>query len=196
MTGSAKSNGKKRITKAKVAAVAIQCFKQYGVHRTSMADIADAQDISRQTLYRLFENRSILLEYIATERVRVLMANLAKFLTKFDRLGEAIVDGMAYSIVLGRADALLMEIIHQEGDDHFTTFQFGGTQEVQDAMLTAWEPLIRASREAGEISDDTSDIEIIEWLNNVGAFLNTRADYDEEDHRRILRKFVVPSLGF
>lgn len=161
-----------------------------------MADIADAQDISRQTLYRLFENRSILLEYIATERVRVLMANLAKFLTKFDRLGEAIVDGMAYSIVLGRADALLMEIIHQEGDDHFTTFQFGGTQEVQDAMLTAWEPLIRASREAGEISDDTSDIEIIEWLNNVGAFLNTRADYDEEDHRRILRKFVVPSLGF
>jgi hypothetical protein len=103
---------------------------------------------------------------------------------------------MVYSIKLGRADELLMEIILQEGDAHFTTFQFGGTEQVQKAMLDAWQPLIDASREANEIADGMSDAEIIEWLNNVGHFLNVRPDYNEDDHRRILQKFVVPSLRF
>jgi AcrR family transcriptional regulator len=184
----------KRMTKQKVAAAAIQCFKQYGVHRTSMADIADAYGVSRQTLYRMFENRSVLLEYIATQRISVLMASLTKFLSQYGRLSEAIVEGMVYSIQLGRADELLMEIILQEGDAHFTTFQFGGTEQVQKAMLDAWQPLIDASREAKELAADVSDAEIIEWLNNIGHFLNVRPDYTEEDHRRILQKFVVPSL--
>lgn len=194
MTESKKPGGKQRVTKQKVVAAAIQCFKQYGVHRTSMADIADAYGASRQTLYRLFENRSVLLEYIATQRIDILMANLAKFLAQYSRLSEAIVEGMVYSIKLGRADDLLMEIILQEGDAHFTTFQFGGTEQVQKAMLDAWQPLINASREANEIADGVSDAEIIEWLNNVGHFLNVRPDYVEEDHRRILQKFVLPSL--
>ena len=194
MTESKKPGSKPRVTKQKVVAAAIQCFKQYGVHRTSMADIADAYGVSRQTLYRMFENRSVLLEYIATQRIDILMANLAKFLARYNRLSEAIVEGMVYSIKLGRADELLMEIILQEGDAHFTTFQFGGTEQVQKAMLDAWQPLINASREANEIADGVSDAEIIEWLNNVGHFLNVRPDYDEEDHRRILQKFVLPSL--
>lgn len=194
MTDSKKTGGKQRVTKQKVVAAAIQCFKQFGVHRTSMADIADAHGVSRQTLYRMFENRSILLEYIATQRVDILTQNLGKFLAKYNRLGEAIVEGMVYSISLGRADALLTEIIHQEGDAHFTTFLFGGTEQVRAGMLAAWKPLIQASRDAGEINDAVSDIEIIEWLSNVGAFLNVRPDYNEDDHRRILEKFVVPSL--
>lgn len=184
------------MTKQKVAAAAIQCFKQFGVHRTSMADIADAYGVSRQTLYRMFENRSVLLEYIATQRIDVLMKNLGKFLSQYNRLSDAIVEGMVYSIKLGRADELLMEIILQEGDAHFTTFQFGGTEQVQKAMRDAWQPLIDASREANEIADGMSDAEIIEWLNNVGHFLNVRPDYNEDDHRRILQKFVVPSLRF
>jgi AcrR family transcriptional regulator len=194
LTEAKKPSGKQRVTKQKVAAAAIQCFKQYGVHRTSMADIADAYGVSRQTLYRQFENRSVLLEYIATQRLDILMANLAKFLARFSRLSEAIVEGMVYSIKLSRADDLLMEIILQEGDEHFTTFQFGGTEQVQKGMLDAWQPLINASREANEIADGVSDAEIIEWLSNVGHFLNVRPDYDEEDHRRILQKFVLPSL--
>lgn len=196
LTESTKKNASTRVTKQKLAATAIQCFKQFGVHRTSMNDIADAYGVSRQTLYRMFENRSVLLEYIATQRVALLMAGLTKFLTKYTRLSDAIVDGMAYSIELGRADTLLTEIIHQEGDAHFTTFLFGGTEQVQKAMRDAWQPLIDASREAGELSDSISDAEIIEWLNNVGAFLNVRPDYNEADHRRILEKFVVPSLRF
>ena len=185
---------KSRVTRQNVAATAIECFRRYGLHRTSMNDIADAFGVSRQTLYRLFDSRSALLEYIATQRVELLTRNLAKYLAKYERLPDALVDGMAHSIKLGREDELLAEIVRQEGDEHFTTFLFGGTKEVQAAMLEAWQPLLRRARDEGQLADDVTDIQIIEWLSNVGAFLNTRPDYVEEDHRRILRQFVLPSL--
>lgn len=159
-----------------------------------MNDIADTYGVSRQTLYRLFENRSALLEYIATQRVELLAANLKKFLAQYDRLSDAVVDGMIHAIKLGRADALLTEIIRQEVDAHFTTFLFGGTEKVQAAMGAAWSRVIHASRDAGELAHDVSDRDVVEWLGNVGAFLNVRPDYNEEDHKRILRKFVLPSL--
>lgn len=160
-----------------------------------MNDIADMMSVSRQTIYRMFESRSELLEYIATERVDLLAQKLTKFVAQFDTLGEAIVDGMAYSVKLGRADELLVEILRQEGDAHFKTFMFGGTEEVQTLMMNAWGPLIRKARENGELDAGISDVQAIEWICNIGAVLNIREDYDEEDHRRILRQFVIPSLS-
>jgi AcrR family transcriptional regulator len=191
---SVSTNGKTQVTRENAAAVAVGCFKRFGVHRTSMADIADSMGVARQTIYRLFETRSELLEVIATARVRILTQKVRKLVETFATLEEALVDGIAYSVKLGREDTLLAEIVHQGGDAHFQTFLFGGTEQVQMAMLDAWGPLIVKSREAGTLSRDFSDQEAIEWICNIGAVLNMRDDYDEKAHRRILEQFVVPSL--
>lgn len=183
-----------RLTPQRVAATAVDCFKRFGVHRTSMNDIADTLGVSRQTVYRIFDNRSLLLEYIATGRMKVLSDKLTKFLKDFTDVKEALVEGMIYSVKLGRDDQLLHEIVQQEGDAHFKTFLFGGTPEVQEMMLKAYGPVVRAARERGELASEITDQEAIEWLCNIGAVLNIREEYDEAEHRRILRKFVVPSL--
>lgn len=185
---------KNRLTPQRVAATAVDCFKRFGVHRTSMNDIADTLGVSRQTVYRIFDNRSLLLEYIATGRMKVLSDKLTKFLKDFTDVEEALVEGMIYSVKLGRDDQLLHEIVQQEGDAHFKTFLFGGTPEVQEMMLKAYGPFVRAARERGELASEITDQEAIEWLCNIGAVLNIREEYDEAEHRRILRKFVVPSL--
>ena len=194
MNLSKRSGTRARITRQKVAATAIQCFDRYGIQRTSMSDIADMLGASRQTIYRVFESRPALLEYIATARVNLLSQKLSEFLTGFDNLEAAIVEGVAYSIRLSRSDELLVEILRQEGDAHFKTFLFGGTRDVQSAMMVAWGPLIAKSRESGNINPDIPDADIIEWLCNIGAILNLREDYQEDDCRRILRQFVAPSL--
>jgi AcrR family transcriptional regulator len=159
-----------------------------------MSDIADTLGVSRQTVYRIFDNRSLLLEYIATGRMKVLSDKLSKFLKNFDDVREALVEGMIYSIRLGREDQLLHEIVQQEGDAHFTTFLFGGTPEVQEMMLKAYAPFMQEARERGQLASEVTDLEAVEWLCNIGAVLNIREEYDEAEHRRILRKFVVPSL--
>lgn len=183
-----------RVTAKKVAETATQCFKRFGVHRTSMADIADMLGVSRQTVYRIFENRSLLLEYIATAQMKVLYSKLDKYVSNFESVDEALVDGMLYSIKLGREDDLLHEIVRQEGDAHFRTFQFGGTPEIQEGMLAVFAPFFAKGRAAGQISENVTDIEIVEWMCNIGAVLNMREDYDEPQQRRILEKFFVPSI--
>ena len=42
-------------TEARIVAAAIQCFVRYGARKTSMADIATAAGVSRQTLYDSFD---------------------------------------------------------------------------------------------------------------------------------------------
>ena len=190
--------GKKKsrtpLTRQRVAATAIESFKRFGVHRTSMNDIADTLGVSRQTIYRVFESRTQLLEFIATTRVRLLSQKLIKFLSKFDNLRDALIEGMSYSVKLGREDQLLSEIIREAGDVHFKTFMFGGTAEVQAGMLDALGPFIRHARAEGDLTSKVTDQQVVEWLCNIGAVLNIRQDYNEADHRRILEQFVVPSL--
>jgi AcrR family transcriptional regulator len=159
-----------------------------------MNDIADTLGVSRQTVYRIFDSRSLLLEYIATGRLKVLSDKLTKFLKNFTDVREALVEGMIYSVKLGREDQLLHEIVQQEGDAHFKTFLFGGTPEVQEMMLKAYRPFMQAARERGELASEITDLEAVEWMCNIGAVLNLREEYDEVEHRRILRKFMVPSL--
>lgn len=183
-----------RITMQMVATVATDCFRRYGVHRTSMADIADTLGVSRQTVYRLFENRSLLLEYVATARMKLLYRKLVKYTSGVQSVHDALVGGMLYSLRVGREDKLLHEIVRQEGDAHFKTFLFGGTAEIQEGMLRVYAPFFAKGRETGEIADNVTDLEIIEWMCNVGAVLNIRDEYDEAEQRRILEKFLVPSI--
>lgn len=185
---------KARITPQRVAATATECFKRFGVHRTSMNDIADTLGVSRQTVYRVFENRSLLLEYIATTRMKLLFRKLEKYMSTMSTVREAFIEGMLYSIKLGREDVLLHEIVRQEGDAHFKTFLFGGTLEIQQGMLGVFAPFIARGRASGEIADNVADLEITEWMCNIGAVLNIREEYDETEQRRILEKFLVPSI--
>ncbi|HKT73076.1 MAG TPA: TetR family transcriptional regulator [Steroidobacteraceae bacterium] len=182
------------LTRQRVAAAAVERFKRFGVHRTSMNDIADTLGVSRQTIYRLFESRTELLEFIATARVKLLSQKITKLLSQFDNLRDALIEGMAYSVKLGRQDELLSEIIREAGDVHFKTFMFGGTREVQEAMMAAFGPFIRKARAEGTLASPATDQQVIEWLCNNGAVLNIRQDYNEADHRRILEQFVLPSL--
>ncbi len=48
-------------TKVKLLEAAEQVFSRYGVKRTSMADVASAAGVSRQTLYSVFKNKDELL---------------------------------------------------------------------------------------------------------------------------------------
>ena len=47
-------------TKVKIIEAAINQFTRYGIKRVSMSDVADAADVSRQTLYSHFKNKELL----------------------------------------------------------------------------------------------------------------------------------------
>jgi len=65
-------------TESKVVEVAVQMFSRYGVKRTSMASVAEAAGVSRQTLYAIFKSKDELL-------AAAMKSYIAKILLDLDR---------------------------------------------------------------------------------------------------------------
>lgn len=181
-------------TREAVARAAVKCFKQFGVHRTSMIDVAKAADLSRQTVYRLFEARATLLEYIATQRIKAMGEVLRPYFAEVDDLEEALVEGSMRSMAVGAKDTLFQEIIAQSGEHQVDVFIFKGSAEIQQMMVELWSPVLNKARERGQLVSDTSNEEIVEWIRNQHAVFSLRDDYDEARQRQIFSCFLVPSL--
>ena len=185
---------KPRATREKVAAAAVICFEKYGVSRTKMSDIAEQMGVARQTVYRMFETRFELLEYIAAERVEVLADKLRNVVEKEETLRGALARGLPLSIELGRNDHLLTEIIQEGGDEHFKIFTFGGDPRVHKIMLDVYREHIEEARAKDQLSTIATNEEIIDWLNMVGSILNVRSDLGRKEHEAIIDRFVLNSL--
>ncbi|HEX7759090.1 MAG TPA: helix-turn-helix domain-containing protein [Caulobacteraceae bacterium] len=181
-------------TREAVARAAVKCFKQFGVHRTSMIDVAKAANLSRQTVYRLFEARAALLEYIATQRIQAMGEVLKPYFAEVDDLEEALVEGSMRSMAVGAKDRLYQEIVAQSGEHQVEVFTFKGSAEIQQLMVDLWSPVLNKARERGQLVFDMTNEEIVEWIRNQHAMLFIRDDYDEAKQRQILSCFLVPSL--
>ena len=188
------ANAKPVATKEAVARAAVRCFKRFGVRKTSMVDVAEAANLSRQTIYRLFESRPALLAYIAGHRIAAMGELLKPYFAELDDLEDALVEGSIRSITVGAKDTLFQEIIADSGEHELEQFIFKGTSDIQQMMVSLWSPVLDKARARGELRSDVTNEDAVEWIRNQHATLSVRDDYDEAKQRQILSRFLVPSL--
>lgn len=177
-----------------VCEAAVRCFEQYGPQRTSMADIAEEASISRKTLYRIFDDRPALIEYILQQRMRVLGNKVKKRLSRITDFEEAIVKGSIYSLRISREDRLFNEIIKRDTNHRIELFLFGPSDPIKAEIIDLWSGVIRSGREQDKVREDLTDERIIELLANVHALLLIRDDYSEEEQRAFLIDFLLPAM--
>lgn len=190
---SVKSSGNGE-AKRRVSEAAIRCFKQYGPQRTSMADIAEEAGISRKTLYRIFDDRPALIEYILLQRMYVLGEKVRKKLTEFKDFEEAMVEGSIYAVRVSREDTLFNEIIKRDTNHRVEMFLFGPSDQLKTDIVELWSVPILAGREKNAVRTDLSDERIVDLLSNLHALLLIRDDYDEAQQREFLTDFLLPAL--
>lgn len=183
-----------RITRATLSAAAVGCFERYGVHRTSMADVAEAAGVSRQSVYRLFPTRADLLEYIMGQRIEKMAKRLLKVFSEFDNFEDALIEGSIISIQIGQSDALFAEIVAQGGDHRLDQFLLRGSPAVQKRMLELWDGVLDRAREQGRLRPGISNEQAVDWIRSQHALMTIRGDYDEAMQRFVLRTFVLPAL--
>jgi AcrR family transcriptional regulator len=63
----------------RVVAAALRCFERYGAKRTSLDDVAEEAGLSRQSVYRAFESRSALIQFILDQRIQAMGAALQSY---------------------------------------------------------------------------------------------------------------------
>jgi AcrR family transcriptional regulator len=189
MSSTATESPEERIIRAATA-----CFARWGVAKTSMGDIADAAGMQRPHLYRHFESKDTLITSVIVRESRVLSQERLK---KFPRRGRALplyVKALMYG----------QERLATNDFANYVTQNGGGLLvrllAADSGFLEAeglwWNPALDHGRSFGEVRQDLTNVEIIQWLLLSQMTIFERRDLfsSTADTRRHLESFIVPAI--
>ena len=110
---------------------AFTCFSRYGVQRTFMADIAEAANVSRKTLYRVFEDRTALIEHLVAYRLRKLGAEIRNLVRGYGSIEEAIIEGSVASVIFAYEDPTFAELVLSSTNHRIEQFMLRGNPQIE-----------------------------------------------------------------
>ena len=174
---------------------ATACFARWGLAKTSMGDIADAARMQRPHLYRHFENKEALITSVIVRESRALSEERLRLFPRRGRSSMLFVKALVYgqerlatndfaSYVVQDGSGLLVRLL--SADSAFL-----------EAEGLWWNPALDYGRSRGEVRDDLTNPEIIQWflLSQMTAFDRRDLWPGEEEIRRHLERFVVPAIA-
>ena len=183
----------RRSNEAKIVTAAIACFRDAGITKTTMEDIAAAAGVGRQTVYRTFPTRGDLLDAVALERLLAMREEMKAKVSAYPTLESAMVDGTIDVRSVARRDDIFMAVA-AVGDRGLERYLLAPSPVIREVMKTIWEDVFARSRERGELRTDLTDLEIADWFRFINFTLLVREDLDREEQRKLLRTFVLPAL--
>ncbi len=176
---------------------AAQCFRRFGVAKTTLEDIAEEAGTSRATIYRTIPGGrdEIVLTVLLTES----QSNLEPIrdeLKELPTFEAQLVEGLARVVELSREDPQLALLFTSETVMTSVVLP-GAWHAVLAATAVFIRPLTERARARGELRTNLTDTEISDWLCRVivsiMAFPGDFVDVPDE-LRNYLRNFLVPSL--
>ena len=173
---------------------AVRCFERYGPQRTSMGDIAEEAGISRRTLYRVFDDRSSLIEEILHRRLVDMGDTVRARLDTYGDIEEALIEGSLFSVEVAERDELFSEILTHAHSRSVERFLLRGNETVRSALVEAWSPVLDQGRAARRIRHDLSDGRIVELIVTVQAIVLMRDDLNQHGRRELLGDLLVPAI--
>lgn len=180
-------------TRSRIKEAAVALFLSRSPRLVTMVDIAEAAGLTRQTVYRLFNNRIELIEEILTDEVNDIKHRVVGFYLGLE-LEDAIVEGVMRALSEAENSPIVMAFF-KEGQEHeIELFWTNHETEQWHFMLALWAPVFAQARLQDRIRPDTSDLELVDWIINVTQMLVSRTDYSADQRRAILLKFLVPAL--
>lgn len=159
-----------------------------------MADIAEEAGISRKTLYRLFDGRPELIEYILHDRMVIMVQSIREKMLALNGFDELMVEGAIISVASGKNDELFNNIIKTDTNHRVEQFLFRGTDQIIAHMMETWKPIIDLGRKEGRVREDLTDERIVKLIINIHAMLFIRDDDEEAEQRAFLEDFLLPAL--
>lgn len=160
----------------------------------TMAEIAGAAGVDRKTVYRIFANRSALLDAVAIERINNTREVVRDAVDTCINLQEAVVLGIVESLRHFRDDPVLNIAIEASSDRGIERYLVSPDSPVIDLMLDVWRGTFVRARRAGELRHDLDDRTLANWLLGVFLILLLRDDLDHQAQTSIITELVLPGL--
>lgn len=146
-----------------------QCFDRWGMQKTTLADIAEAAEISRMTLYRHFKDRQALLEAAIIRNIGRQWQQVSTALADIEELDEWLIEAILFfKRELVTDETLLLY-------SRLGAFQHGievaltepGLEPVVSAIQTRFDVMAAQNR----IPTDATAEDIAEWAHRMNHSL-------------------------
>jgi AcrR family transcriptional regulator len=192
-TGPGSENGEG--TWPRVLAAARECFLRYGVRKTSMADIADAAGLARQSVYRYASSKSALVDAAVLARLSEMGELLTSIVERTPGFVEGAVESSAAVITAARSDPELTTLLEVTQGRHLSELTANSSAAMHHLVAEVWEPLFARGRAEGKLRTDVDQNQMVEWIRGVYLMLMLRSDLDADGDRAMVRSFLLRSLS-
>ena len=172
------------------------CFERYGVHKTTMEDIAKMAGVSRPTVYRHFTDRETLIVAVVMRRARSLIAKTQAYIRRQETFEDQLVEGLLFLVRTGRKDPFVRLLVNPEQLE-FAQQILSATDAAVDLTHEMWEPILKEAVDRGELNPALDFHAIARWLTLIELILVGRLDLtpDDDEVREMLRTFLVPAFA-
>lgn len=171
-------------------------FLHYGVNRTTMADIARAVGMPRQTLYEYVSSREDLVDSVLVARIKEIAEDLKPLAGEGMSFAEAMVETSVAAIDRARNDRELMNIFTTGPNDRIQEVVTGPYPEIHNIVAELLGPLLDRAAKSNLLRSDKTRDEIIDWIRVVYLFLIGQPDVAPRNERMIVADFLLPSIMF
>lgn len=174
-----------------------ECFRQVGVAKTTVEDIAAAAGLSRATVYRAVTGgRDELILAVVLRSLRRFLDVLAERLSSERSVPDAIVEGTLSAVAFVRAEPTIARLLVPEAAGHMQAAVAGAGEQVLAVCADHVRPHFEAAQRRRLIRADIDVEGAVEFLFRlITSLIVMDRDRSEEATRGFLRAFAVPAIA-
>lgn len=183
---------------ARILDGALEQFRESGMTRTTMDDVARRAGLSRVTIYRRFQNKNALIEAVLLRECRRCLDALDRAVAGLPGIQERMVEGYVFALRYAREHPLVGGLLRVE-PQVILPFMTVHAEPALTAVRTFLAMHLRRAQDAGELAE-LSDTEPIAELMARIAVSYVISPYGcmpmrtDDDARAFARRFLVPLL--
>lgn len=184
-------------TRERIIDAADECFRRFGVAKTTVEDIAAAAKLSRATVYRsVTGGRDELILEVVVRDLHRFLDRLADRLRRERSVAEAIVEGTLDAIEHVRNEPTITHFLVPEAAGHMQAAVAGAAEHVLAVCCDYVRPSFEKAQRQRTLRADIEVEGTVEFLFRIiTSLIVMDRDRDPEELRRFLRTYVVPVIA-
>jgi AcrR family transcriptional regulator len=180
-----------------ILAEAGKCLLEHGLQKTTIHTIANRLGLSRQTIYRNFENRDDLLSALYMNEFYKHMPKIKDAINN-QNFEDSILLATLRTINATHQNEIMMEMAYGSGIQWFQDQNLSRNSPLYKRIMlageTLWSDMLNAARDNGTLNPQLSNREVFEWLMNIHYLMIAHKDMTRKEHTAMIKKLLIPSL--
>ena len=188
MTRSLQANREREIVES-----ALRCFRQFGMQKTTLQDVADAAGLSRATVYRYFPDRAVLITAAIDRATTEMYERAAAAASRAKTLESQIAAFVEEQVRAGTDQRARQRVRTHDIDEVFLQTYLQRSDQAAQTRMKFLEPYLQAAQDRGELRSDLSVPEACEWISIAMfsmIFWPSGQYFDAEDPKSVSKFFA------